>query len=199
MESKDLEYIAFEHGYDVTKLDAYRELVTANKLEVWGYVRHFHTDGCVKGQGLKFAEEVGEIFEAIQEGSMAKLRDAIGDSIVVIGIISLIKGYDVETMTIDREVSDSWANITTIDFALNNPLFVANAFDLQRCVGELCQAIAKDKGLIVPINGVMKRLCALAVMLNIKPSECFAEAVSVIENRRGKMVNGVYVKEEDLK
>lgn len=199
MKIDDLEFMAFEHGFNVIDLEAYQELKTPEKLQVWSHVRNFPAGACIKGQALKLAEECGEIFEALGEGNETKYVDAIGDSIVVIGIIAHMKDYDVVTMMRDRGCPEYWANSVAFEFHVNNACFVTTAFSLQQALGEVCQAIAKGKGLIVPINHFMMHLCALAHMTGHNPMQCLNAAFSEIENRRGRMIDGVYVKQDDLK
>lgn len=194
----DLEYMAFEHGFNVIDLEAYQDLKTHDKLQVWSEVRNFPNGACLKGQGLKLAEECGEIFEALEEHDETKYIDAIGDCIVVIGIISHMSKYEVGTLVRDRGCPEYWANSVDFMFHVNNACFVTTAFKLQRALGEVCQAIAKGKGLIVPINHFMVQLCALAHMTGHNPIQCFNAAFSEIENRRGRMIDGVFVKQDDL-
>lgn len=199
MTDEQLHYLAFEHGFNVIDLEEYQDLKTSQKLQVWSHVRNFPQGACLKGQGLKLTEENSEIFEALMEHDRDKFIDAVGDSIVVIGIIAHMKDYDVDVLTKDRGCPEYWLNTVQFDHHIDNACFVATAFDLQRSLGMVAEAIAKDKGLIVPINNFMKALCALTHMLGYDPMACFSAAFSEIENRRGRMIDGVYVKQDDLK
>jgi len=68
-------------------------------------------------------------------------------------------------------------------------------------VGELSQAIAKNKSsekIKEEIGDVFVVITILAQQLNLKVEDCVEIAYRKIMDRKGKMVNGVFVKEEDL-
>ncbi|MDO5061875.1 MAG: MazG-like family protein [Peptostreptococcaceae bacterium] len=68
-------------------------------------------------------------------------------------------------------------------------------------VGELAQGMAKqDRGLVYDaIGDVYVVLTILAMQLGLEIEDCVYTAYKEIKDRRGKMVDGVFVKEEDLK
>jgi NTP pyrophosphatase (non-canonical NTP hydrolase) len=67
--------------------------------------------------------------------------------------------------------------------------------------GELCQGMAKGNGpqVIDSIGDMFVVMTILSMQLNIKIDDCVKFAYEEIKDRKGKMVNGVYVKESDLK
>lgn len=68
--------------------------------------------------------------------------------------------------------------------------------------GELCQAIAKrrKKATIKDAVGDMYVVMViLAMQYDLSIKECVRAAYEEIKDRRGKMIGGVFVKEEDLK
>lgn len=68
-------------------------------------------------------------------------------------------------------------------------------------VGELAQALAKNKPLEnikEEIGGIYVSLTILAMQLKLDVKECARYEYDKIVHRKGKMVNGIYVKEEDL-
>src|SRR5699024_6019890 len=66
--------------------------------------------------------------------------------------------------------------------------------------GELCEAIAKNRyaDKLDAIGDMHVVLTILALQLNTNIQECVSLAYNEIKNRKGKLVNGVYVKESDL-
>jgi len=66
--------------------------------------------------------------------------------------------------------------------------------------GELCQGMAKSKPELVKdsIGDIYVVLTILALQLDLEIENCVALAYAEIRNRKGKMVNGVFVKEADL-
>lgn len=66
--------------------------------------------------------------------------------------------------------------------------------------GELCQGVAKDNIEQVKdsIGDMYVVLTILSMQLDLDVEECVKLAYNEIKDRKGKMVNGVFVKEEDL-
>lgn len=67
--------------------------------------------------------------------------------------------------------------------------------------GELCQAIVKNRKKAAvkdAIGDIYVVLTILSMQLDIDIEECIEMAYEEIKFRKGKMVNGVFVKESDL-
>ena len=67
-------------------------------------------------------------------------------------------------------------------------------------VGELAEGLAKgnlDK-IIDSVGDVYVVLTILTLQMDLDISDCIAIAYEEIRNRKGKMINGVFVKEADL-
>lgn len=94
------------------------------QIKQWAVDRNLHTANPDK-QMLKLVEELGELAEGMAKGRPDQIKDSIGDVYVVLTILSLQLGIDIE--------------------------------------------------------------------------ECIAIAYDEIKDRRGKMIDGVFVKEADLK
>lgn len=67
--------------------------------------------------------------------------------------------------------------------------------------GELCQAITKNRKKAKvkdAIGDMYVVLTILSLQLGLDIEECMELAYNEIKDRRGKMINGVFVKEDDL-
>lgn len=66
--------------------------------------------------------------------------------------------------------------------------------------GELCEGMTKNNATQVydSIGDMYVVLVILSMQLNVTVEECVAFAYDEIKNRKGKMINGVFVKEADL-
>jgi len=66
--------------------------------------------------------------------------------------------------------------------------------------GELCQGMAKSKPDQVEdsIGDMYVVLTILAMQLGMDIEDCIQAAYEEIKDRKGKMINGVFVKESDL-
>lgn len=66
--------------------------------------------------------------------------------------------------------------------------------------GELCQGMAKNKPDQIEdsIGDMYVVMTILSMQLGVSIEDCILGAYEEIKDRRGKMVNGVFVKESDL-
>ncbi len=66
--------------------------------------------------------------------------------------------------------------------------------------GELCQGMAKNNASQVydSIGDIFVVLTILSMQLGVSIEECVSYAYDEIKDRKGKLVNGVYIKESDL-
>lgn len=66
--------------------------------------------------------------------------------------------------------------------------------------GELCQGLAKDRPEQVKdsIGDIYVVMTILSLQLGLDIEDCVMHSYSEIKDRKGKLVNGVYIKEADL-
>ena len=66
--------------------------------------------------------------------------------------------------------------------------------------GELCEAMAKGRfeQVIDSVGDMYVVMTILCQQLKVNIEDCINRAYDEIKDRKGKMVNGVFVKEEDL-
>jgi NTP pyrophosphatase (non-canonical NTP hydrolase) len=92
---------------------------------------------------------------------------------------------------------EQWAKDRGLDSA--DP--AKQALKLGEEFGELCQGLAKsDMPLVIDSIGDMYVvLTVLSMQLGVNIEDCIETAYNEIKDRKGKMVNGTFVKESDLK
>lgn len=102
------------------------------------------------------------------------------------------KGIDLLTTKIEE-----WSN----ERNLNTSDPAKQTIKLGEEFGELCQGIAKNNRdqVIDSIGDMYVVLTILSQQIGVDIEDCIATAYDEIKDRKGKMVNGVFVKEEDLK
>lgn len=88
-----------------------------------------------------------------------------------------------------------------IDRMLNFSDPTKQMLKLMEEVGELAQGMVKNNRAQVydSIGDVYVVLVILSMQLGLEIEDCVQTAYDEIKNRKGKMANGVFVKEEDLK
>jgi len=67
-----------------------------DKIRQWGIDRQFLTDATVSGQVAKLHEELGELCKALLENDYEEIKDGIGDCVVVLTQIAMLKAMSIE-------------------------------------------------------------------------------------------------------
>ena len=65
-------------------------------------------------------------------------------------------------------------------------------------VGELASSLARGKDVKDDIGDILVVLILIALQKNTNLYHCLSQAYEDIRHRKGKMVNGIFIKEEDL-
>ncbi|WP_137744893.1 MazG-like family protein [Robertmurraya siralis] len=92
---------------------------------------------------------------------------------------------------------EEWATQRGLDIADPNKQMLK----LVEEVGELAQGLAKNnrEQVIDSIGDVYVVLTILSMQLNLNIRGCIGKAYEEIKDRKGEMVNGIFVKESDLR
>mgnify|MGYP001252645543 CR=1 FL=1 len=87
-----------------------------------------------------------------------------------------------------------------VDRGLQNASPTKQMLKLFEEVGELASAMARDQidKIKDAIGDIVVVLIGLTLQLGIDFEECVELAYDEIKDRKGKLINGVFVKEEDL-
>ena len=152
-----------------------------NKVVQWSKDRNLNTADPNK-QRLKLWEEFGELNASIARNDREGAIDAIGDMLVVMIIYKQQLGYGSNELFYPRK--------DNLDF-----MGRLEDIDLIDCIGH---GIYNSGSCIEGLGMVVEHLTMLAYRLNTNLKECLAAAYDVIKDRKGKMINGVFVKESDL-
>ena len=157
------------------------------KVEQWAIDRNLHTADS-KGQVLKVVEEFTETLIEIDKNSKEpKIHDGIGDTYVTLIILcQQIKADFKDLRKQSKELSKgkTFSLLDQHQYALNN----------------LATGTAKGNTELTQY-GVLGILYALDLMINkygVTDEECLSVAYNEIKDRTGKMIDGVFVKTEDL-
>ena len=99
-------------------------------------------------------------------------------------------------MNLLTDLIEDWARNKELDQAQPEKQMLK----LMEEVGELAQGLAKDNldQVVDSIGDVYVVLTILSMQLGLDIRECVEEAYEEIKGRQGRMVNGVFVKQEDL-
>ncbi|WP_171336028.1 MazG-like family protein [Enterococcus cecorum] len=151
------------------------------RVEAWSVERGLNTADPNK-QRLKLWEEFGELNAAIARDNRKDAIDAIGDMLVVMIIYKQQLGYGSNDVFEPKQ----------------DNLDIIGKLDNTALIDDIGREIYDTRSYTEGLRMVTENLTVLAYRLNTNLKECLAAAYDVIQDRRGKMVNGVFVKESDL-
>lgn len=162
------------------------ELVTLTKK--WFTDRDLEHGGRLDKQSLKLSEEFGELCAGYLKQNEKLTKDSIGDCAVVIVGLALLIDVDVHSIfeqadgIIRKEAMESFKllNANISEFQLSQDLA-----SKEMCKHNLVHAVAYLK--------------SISKSLDYDFVDCFELAYNEIKDRKGKWIDGTFVKEEDLK
>ncbi|WP_367006448.1 MazG-like family protein [Streptococcus sp. ZY19097] len=155
------------------------------KVDQWFVDRNLHEANPVK-QFEKLMEESGELFEGIAKDKPELIKDALGDMrVVIIGLLlQLNRGNKPEAANRELLLLELVKHIGNM--AGKILLHIENKNTEKISVG-------------VELLGINRTMQYIALYSDTTLTDCLQIAYDKIKDRKGKMINGVFVKEEDLK
>lgn len=158
------------------------------KIIAWAKERDLDTKGTVEGQSIKTAEEIAELIKGISKDNLDLIKDSIGDVYVTLVIGNMIhKNYDLEKII--KRIGD--------------PAYTEDAYteDKKGFISLLSSTIEntiEDPYYSRTILWTIKKLMIICKFYNLSFKDCVESAYKEIAERKGKMINGTFVKTEDL-
>ena len=160
---------------------------TLDKVKQWFIDRDLENGGRLDKQSLKLSEEFGELCAGYLKKNEQLTKDSIGDCAVVIVGLALLSKFDVDS--IFEESKNVRKNDVMTSFAYANTC-ISNIQTQQH----LNLMNLRKKSLILLI-GYLK---SISNALGYSFEECFELAYQEIKDRKGRWIDGSFVKEEDL-
>lgn len=158
---------------------------TIEKVKQWFIDRDLENGGRLDKQSLKLSEEFGELCAGYLKKNEQLTKDSIGDcAVVIVGLALLIK-VDVhkifESSENDRDVMTCFSLLSRniSDFHIYSDSFSKG----------FCQ---------VSLIRTIRWLKSLSTALGYDFDECFELVYQKIKDRKGRWIDGSFVKEEDL-
>lgn len=171
----------------------------SEKTKQWSIDRNLNTANPLK-QFQKLNEEYGELNSGIAKDKPDVIKDSIGDCLVVLTILAQQLSID----DIDHFLLLGNSNYYTKGMASTDSLILYGS----KAIGEMASTlqnmtynpgainnIARVKFAIRNIAGVLDKI---AINFGFVTKDCFEFAYNEIKDRKGKMIDGVWVKEADL-
>lgn len=158
--------------------------VLEEKVQQWFIDRNLHEANPIK-QFLKLMEESGELFEGIAKDKPELIYDALGD-------------VQVEMIGFEQQIKNG-AQISANQQELELLLMVSSLGNIaQKLYSHVCHnetQIPLIKSDLMFLDSVIS---TISLYNETTAEKSLGEAYEVIKDRKGKMIDGVFVKEEDL-
>jgi len=166
----------------------YTNLELQRLTEKWGYDRKITINGKIPTQTLKFGEEMGELFEAV---NVDQMKDAIGDMVVVLSMIANLNKTSITTCCITiggQTINDEFRDTHITPGGL-----------LGINYGRLCSTVVREDHdkLDLIIKDFMIILNLLCDNEDFELNDCWNLAYDEIKDRTGTLLeNGNFVKDK---
>ncbi|HDR1056965.1 TPA: MazG-like family protein [Pasteurella multocida] len=165
-----------------------KELI--DKIEQWAEDRNLTKGSTPQKQFLKLMEEFGELCSGVAKNKPEVIKDSIGDCFVALIILTQQLKVDIDFEYIFDVTYKNLKN-TNDDPIVSMVLFTARA-------GGLANSIGYENDPSFELAGMFSLLVLISSKLYLNLTDCVQHAYNQIKDRKGKMVDGVFVKEEDL-
>lgn len=146
--------------------------------------------GDIDKQGLKLIEETGELVAGYLKNKEDIIKDSIGDVAVVVVGYAMMAGVYPEQVFFDSK-SDyipGFGGVTAWIWMITDSTFQA----------KVAQDLGIENSLKTNLQNIICYLDLICRELGYDFAECFEGAYNEIKDRKGRWVNGSFVKEEDL-
>lgn len=161
---------------------------TKEKVQQWFIDRNLQTANPTK-QFLKLMEEGGELFAGVAKDNKEAIYDAVGDmKVVMTGMeMQLANGNPI---SYNMEEAELLHLVSQLGKLAEGILEEGRA----QTTGEKLLPVAKEI-----FTSVEQSLEHVAYLEDSSAEDCFNLAYQEIKDRKGRMIDGVFVKEADLK
>nr|DAX28243.1 MAG TPA: NTP-PPase-like protein [Caudoviricetes sp.] len=159
---------------------------TLENVKKWFIDRDLENGGRLDKQSLKLSEEFGELCAGYLKKNEKVTKDSIGDCAVVIVGLALLVKVDVHKI-FDEVFSDEYYIIECLVF-LNR--VISNI--------QLSNEFTNKDIYIVDLTRSIYWLKSISNALGYDFEECFELAYQEIKDRKGRWIDGSFVKDEDL-
>lgn len=172
----------------------------AARIIGWANDRNLVLGSTVDKQNVKLVEEFGELAAGIARNKLEVQADALGDIMVILIILGAQSGESILS-GISKNLSRSHLDYDEVVHELKG-LYVENGKTLEqepvfrimaRDIGALVYGGATAKSLACPMWGTIM----MCFTLGLEPAKVLEDVWNIIKDRKGKMVDGVFIKEND--
>lgn len=162
---------------------------TLENVKQWFIDRDLENGGRLDKQSLKLSEEFGELCAGYLKKNEKLTKDSIGDcAVVIVGLALLIK-EDVQEI-FDAVFSNEYDEYYVIECLVFLNRVISNI--------QLSNGFINKDLYIIDLTRSIYWLKSISKSLGYNFEECFELAYQEIKDRKGRWIDGTFVKEEDL-
>ncbi|URK67385.1 MazG-like family protein [Streptococcus oralis] len=164
---------------------------TLENVKQWFIDRDLENCGRLDKQSLKLSEEFGELCAGYLKKNEKLTKDSIGDcAVVIVGLALLIK----------EDVHKIFNEVFSDEVFIDEYYVIECLVFLNRAISniQLSNGFTNKDIYIVDLSRSIYWLKSISNALGYNFEECFELAYQEIKDRKGKWIDGVFVKEEDL-
>lgn len=154
----------------------------------WFLDRHIE-EGNSDKQTIKLFEEAGELSGAFLRENAKEIKDGIGDVAVVVVGLSMLLNLDTYEVFFGDESTPHEISVEEVISAML--LNGAETFFNKRLQNKFSVSFN--------LSRILNHLVAICEILEYEFEDCFQVAYDEIKDRKGRWMNGVWIKEQDLK
>lgn len=164
------------------------------KIIEWAKLRDLDKKGTMYGQRVKTIEEFAELLKGISKGDFDLVKDSIGDVYVTIIIANMLKKSEkIDLKKAMKDAKVDYKDVYSLHFGNQN--YAINQMQkATSCMRELLFIGYTQH----TVTMCLMYLMAMAEIYKSSLKECVELAYQEIKNRRGKIIDGTFVKESDL-
>ena len=162
---------------------------TLENVKQWFIDRDLENGGRLDKQSLKLSEEFGELCAGYLKKNEKLTKDSIGDcAVVIVGLVLLVE-EDVHKI-LDEVFSGEYEEYYVIEYLVFLNRAISNI--------QLSNEFTNKDLYIVDLTRSIYWLKSISKALGYDFDECFELAYNEIKDRKGRWIDGTFVKEEDL-
>lgn len=162
---------------------------TLENVKQWFIDRDLENGGRLDKQSLKLSEEFGELCAGYLKKNEKLTKDSIGDcAVVIVGLALLIK-EDVQEI-FDAVFSNEYDEYYVIECLVFLNRVISNI--------QLSNGFINKDLYIIDLTRSIYWLKSISKSLGYNFEECFELAYQEIKDRKGRWIDGTFVKEENL-
>lgn len=157
-------------------------------IENWAEARNLIEGSTPKKQFIKLMEEFGELCSGISKNKIDVVKDSIGDCFVVMVILAAQRKKD--EMLPSAEITDQ-CRYFNVDIE-------SRLIESLSSLNRLSYELSSPENISALFGLFFIELVEVARYFDLDIHDCVQSAWDEIKDRKGRMIDGVFVKEGDL-